>query len=272
MPRMSERLWVRRFCIPVTLRCNLHCKLCAERSPYYRCPYHPELPALEAQIDRLFTLADGVTMFDITGGEPLLRKDLHQLVRRLYERYGDRVGDLRIMTNGTLVPDGELLESLKLWGERVRVVVDHYAVSRRCWEAAGALEAAGIPFEVRDYLNDLHCDGWVDYGDFSKKHDPAEAKKVFDACVVTKLDFFVCLVDGVLYSCARARLLQERGITREGLDIMTLPSNEEGRSALREFLNRTALESCAYCNGLCENSARFMPAEQLEPGFVPTDE
>lgn len=261
----SEELIIKRFCIPVTLRCNLRCKLCAERAPYYRHPYHPDLPNLMAQIDRLFSLVDRVAMFDITGGEPLLRKDLHQLIRQLHGQYGNRIVKLRLTTNGTLPPNEEVVESLKCWKERAYVIVDHYPVSRNFSEAAKRLEAAGIPYEVRDYSVDLHCDGWVDYGDFSRKHDPAGAKKLFDACMVPKLDFFACLVNGKLFPCARARLLYEQGITWDGIDLMDLPASiNESRAAIREFLNRTALDSCAYCNGLCEDAPRFMPAEQLE--------
>jgi len=269
--RSEQQLDIKRFCIPVTLRCNLRCKLCAERAPYYQQPYDPELRDLTGQIDALFTLADRITMFDITGGEPLLRKDLPRLVRYLHIQYGGRIGKLRLTTNGTLLPGEELLESLKLWAERVYVIVDHYPVSTKFQEAACRLEAAGIPFEVRDYSENLHCDGWVDYGDFRKKHDPAGARKLFNACMIPKLDFFACLVDGKLFPCARARLLYEQGITRDCLDIAALSgTGDTGRAALGEFLRRTFAESCAYCNGLCEDSPRFAPAEQLErrPRFI----
>jgi len=261
----QEPLTVKRFCFPVTLRCNLRCELCAERAPYYENPCHPELRELTGQIDGLFTLADRITMFDITGGEPLLRRDLPQLVQYLLARYGERIGTLRLTTNGTLPPGEELLDSLRRWGERAYVIVDHYPVSARFQEAARRLEAAGVPFEVRDYSGNLHCDGWVDYGDFRKKHDPAEAKQLFDRCMIPKLDFFACLVNGKLFPCARARLLYEQGITRDYLDVAALSgTGDTGREALRAFFKRTSLESCAYCNGLCPDSPRFVPAKQLD--------
>ena len=106
-------LRIKRFCFPVTLRCNLRCKLCAERAPYYKDPYHPDLLGLTAQIDALFRTADGIDLFDLTGGEPLLRTDLHRLVQYLRERYGQRIERLRLTTNGTLLPGEPLLESLK---------------------------------------------------------------------------------------------------------------------------------------------------------------
>lgn len=261
----ADPLQIKRFCIPVTLRCNLRCKLCAERAPYYETPYHPSLADLTAQIDALFQIVDGIGLFDLTGGEPLLRPDLHQLIRYLREQYGQRMNKLRLTTNGTLVPGEPLLESLRDWGDSAYVIVDRYRVSTRAQAAAERLSNAGIPFEIRDYSGDLHCDGWVDYGDLSRKHDPKAARALFDACMVPKLDFFVCMVDGVLFPCARARLLYEQEITGDCLKIICPGRTKaEQREDLRAFLNRTALDSCAYCNGLCADSRRFTPAEQLE--------
>lgn len=260
-----DDLIIKRFCLPVTLRCNLRCKLCAERAPYYKTPYHPSLTALMTQIDRLFQVADGIGIFDLTGGEPLLRTNLHQLVHYLEEQYGQRIEKLRLTTNGTLVPNKELLESLRIWGERAYVIVDHYNVSVRAREAAERFSGAKIPVEVREYADNLHCNGWVDYGDFNRKHGPEAAQALFRACMVPKLDFFTCMVDGVLFPCARARLLYEQGITADCLELNRSGQTVEmQREALRAFLSRTNLESCAYCNGLCENSDRFMPAEQIE--------
>lgn len=256
---------IKRFCLPVTLRCNLRCRLCAERAPYYKIPYHPSLSELTAQIDTLFQTADGIELFDLTGGEPLLRQDLPLFIRYLRERYGARIKKLRLTTNGTLVPGGPLLESLRDWGERAHVIVDRYRVSTKAEEAAHRLREAGIPFEVREYSDNPHCDGWVDYGDLSRKHDRAAARALFSRCMVPQLDFFVCLVDGVLFPCARARLLYEQGITADCLDLACCGRTEaERRAALAAFLNSTNLESCAYCSGLCQDSLRFPPAEQLE--------
>lgn len=265
MLQNNQPLRIKRFCLPVTLRCNLRCRLCAERAPYYETPYHPSLADLTAQMDALFQTADEIGLFDITGGEPLLRPDLYQLVRYLYGQYGPRIEKLRLTTNGTLVPGEPLLESLRAWGERAYVIVDRYRVSAKTREAARRLRDAGIPYEVREYTDNPHCDGWVDYGDLSRKHGPEAARALFSRCMVPKLDFFACMVDGVLFPCARARLLYEQGITADCLEIARSGQTKEARrEALRAFLSRTALDSCAYCNGLCADSRRFPPAEQLE--------
>lgn len=260
---LSNSMVIQRFCLPVTLHCNLRCRLCAERSPYYERPYYPEMSNLVAQIGRLFEIVDRIELLDLTGGEPLLRKDLHIFIRELYRSYDQRIGRLRLTTNGTILPTEELLASLQDWGNRVYLIVDQYPVSKRVPDIAKHLSGAGVPFEVRDYTNSLHCDGWVDYGDFSKKHDAPEAQALFKKCMVPRLHFFTCMVDGVLFPCARARLLYEQGITKDCLNIMDGPCSDI-REKLRQFLSVSALESCAYCGGLCEDSKRFRPAEQLD--------
>lgn len=57
------------FCFPITLKCNLRCKLCGANSPYYASPYHPSIDDLFDQLDALFRLVSYIDKFDIGGGE-----------------------------------------------------------------------------------------------------------------------------------------------------------------------------------------------------------
>ncbi|HXZ99326.1 MAG TPA: GTP 3',8-cyclase MoaA [Candidatus Binatia bacterium] len=90
--------------ISVTDRCNFRCPYCMPRSHYG--PGHRFLP-LEKQLtapelERLagVFISLGVTKIRLTGGEPLLRRDLVDIVGRL-SRLG--VEDLALTTNGALL-------------------------------------------------------------------------------------------------------------------------------------------------------------------------
>lgn len=250
-----EKISLKRFCFPVTLRCNLKCRLCAEHAPYYEKPYHPTISYLQEQVELLFSHVSFIEKFDITGGEPLLQKDLHLLIEYLFSNWKDQIGVLRLTTNGTILPPNQLLQSFEKWGNDFFLIIDHYDHSKKATEVARMAEAYHIPFSLRDYSVDLHCDGWVDYGDFSKKHSLEEAKKVFKKCAIPQLDFFTCMVDGKIFPCSRARLLYENNIESVYVDCKKteweLPFGEEVAIA------------CQYCNGLCHDSPRYRPAEQL---------
>jgi len=92
--------------ISVTDRCNFRCSYCMPREVYGR---EFEFLAREklltfGEIERVAraAVALGVTKVRITGGEPLLRRDLHRLVGRLASIGG--LEDLALTTNGALLP------------------------------------------------------------------------------------------------------------------------------------------------------------------------
>lgn len=254
-----------RFCFPITFRCNLNCKLCAEHAPYAERPYHPTLQFLKEQVDQLFSLVEYIGKFDITGGEPFLRKDLADILYYLYFNYHHKIGMVRVTTNGTLLPPEGFLQAMASWKDQAYVIVDHYAVSKQCEIVYQKLQNAGIPSELRDYSEDIHCDGWVDYGDLSLKHTREEAKELFKKCLVPKLGFFTCMVNGILFPCARARLLYEKFINGVGVDLFDPELTNQGKkSRMCAILKQEeVIDACRFCNGLCEDSPRFIPAEQL---------
>ncbi len=95
---------VRDLRISVTDRCNFRCVYCMPKTVFGRdYPFLPRGELLDfgeiARIVRVFA-AHGVTKVRLTGGEPLLRRDLERLIGML-----DRIPDLEIAltTNGSLL-------------------------------------------------------------------------------------------------------------------------------------------------------------------------
>jgi cyclic pyranopterin phosphate synthase len=92
---------IRSLRVSVTDRCNFRCRYCmpAEGLPWLP---KPEILSFE-EIHRLVALmaAMGVREVRLTGGEPLVRRDLPELVRMLAATNG--VEDLSLTTNGVLL-------------------------------------------------------------------------------------------------------------------------------------------------------------------------
>jgi cyclic pyranopterin phosphate synthase len=87
--------------VSVTDRCNLRCQYCMPEPDYVWLPRETLLTFEEIEgLAGIFT-GLGVDRVRITGGEPLLRKDLPDLVRRLAEQ--PAVRDLALTTNGILL-------------------------------------------------------------------------------------------------------------------------------------------------------------------------
>jgi GTP 3',8-cyclase len=89
--------------ISVTDRCNLRCQYCMPEEEYVWLPRHDILQFEEiVRLARAFTML-GVRRVRITGGEPLLRRGLPDLVRQLASV--DGIEDLALTTNGVLLGD-----------------------------------------------------------------------------------------------------------------------------------------------------------------------
>jgi cyclic pyranopterin phosphate synthase len=87
--------------VSVTDRCNLRCQYCMPEADYAWLP-REDLLGFE-EIRRLVSVfaSLGVNKVRLTGGEPLLRRDLAGLVRLLAA--DDRLADLALTTNGLLL-------------------------------------------------------------------------------------------------------------------------------------------------------------------------
>ena len=92
---------LRNLRLSVTDRCNLRCQYCMPEQDYVWLPREDILHFEE--VDRLVEvfLDLGVDKVRLTGGEPLLRKDLPSLVERLARK--PRLRDLAMTSNGVLL-------------------------------------------------------------------------------------------------------------------------------------------------------------------------
>ena len=176
---------LRNLRISVTDRCNLRCAYCMPEEDYVWLPREQIL-----HFEEVSTLADvfidlGVDKIRLTGGEPLLRRDLVALIRLLAAK--PRLRDLAITTNGVLL--AEQAPGLKEAGlHRVTVSLDTLradrftALTRRVNHAqvlAGiaALPAAGFAGTKLDTVvmrgvNDDELADLIEYG----KTVPAEVR------------------------------------------------------------------------------------------------
>src|SRR5262245_52681087 len=104
-----------------TDRCNFRCTYCMPFAEYNWMARSEILTFDEIErLSRLFIQA-GVTKIRLTGGEPLVRRELHRLIERLSPLDGLR--DLSLTTNGALL--SEQAYALKNAGlRRINVSID----------------------------------------------------------------------------------------------------------------------------------------------------
>ena len=170
--------------VSVTDRCNFRCPYCMPRDLFG--PDHAFLPRAELlsfeEITRIVAVFArlGVSKVRLTGGEPLLRRELPDLVRRLSAVPG--VDDLALTTNGSLLAGlaaplreaglSRVTVSLDaLEEEAFRALADTQVPLPRVLEGIDAAAAVGLPVKlnavVRRGVNDH---GLLDLVAYAREH------------------------------------------------------------------------------------------------------
>jgi cyclic pyranopterin phosphate synthase len=120
MPEQASRLRLLR--LSVTDLCNFRCCYCMPPEGVPKVA-HQELLSLEqlAELTEWLVRHSGVDRVKLTGGEPLVRKGIEQLIAQLAAIPGIR--EVSLTTNGSLLP--RLAEKLKAAGlQRVNISID----------------------------------------------------------------------------------------------------------------------------------------------------
>ncbi|MEM6660730.1 MAG: GTP 3',8-cyclase MoaA, partial [Pseudomonadota bacterium] len=143
--------------VSVTDRCDFRCVYCmAEHMTFLP---KKELLTLE-ELDRLCTnfIDLGVRKLRITGGEPLVRKNIMWFFERMGRHVGDRLDELTVTTNGTQLK--KLAQPLYDCGiRRINVSLDTLDEARfqkitrwgrlaQVLEGIGAAQAAGLRIKI----------------------------------------------------------------------------------------------------------------------------
>jgi uncharacterized radical SAM superfamily Fe-S cluster-containing enzyme len=139
--------------LEITEKCNLTCPMCfAGSSPAGR---HYTLAELKARIDEVIALEGKGISFQLSGGEPTVRKDLDQIVKLCYAA---GCGHVEVISNGIrIAKDPDYAKKLKEWGVTSLYLqfdstsddqIEQLRGERLWWVREAALEAladAGIP-------------------------------------------------------------------------------------------------------------------------------
>jgi cyclic pyranopterin phosphate synthase len=138
--------------IALTRPCNLHCSFCHAEGEDKLAENHVEMTADEVVRIANVAVRLGVSRIKLTGGEPLLRKDIVQIVRGIASISG--LEELSMTTNGTLL--GPLARELRANGlKRVNINLPTIDGEIYCKLTGGRLENVldGVKAAVEAGLN-----------------------------------------------------------------------------------------------------------------------
>lgn len=254
----------------LTERCTLKCKNCAHAC--YAVDINKKdskdltLEQAKNSVDWLFNKFDYVSKVVLLGGEPLLYNKLSDVIDYIGSNYIDRLGEIIITTNGTIIPKEEILNACKKYNVYFDISNYSYTIKNlknNYIKLCHVLEENNIRYLLGDSERE-----WYDYGFQYVNHQNNEEKliQVFDGCGT------ICheIRENRLYYCVMARSVSENlnfGVGREDyLDLQQL-NGENWKKILVEFISgyseKGYLDMCNFCNGGDCIKYKIPVAEQL---------
>jgi organic radical activating enzyme len=245
--------------------CNLKCKNCLTFTPHQARARNFPKDGIKSDIARFFQIFDAIHLehLDFGGGEPLLHPDLVEIVKWTLDNYGDRITQLRVLTNGTIKLPEELLTLAKDGGGggRVFFLIDDYGekLSPNAAYNAAALKERGIPHRVNVYHgSEQYFGGWIDFGDLSYKNYSGEqleklrleCSDLFSESPISqeKPSDHLHIKDGKIFTCD----IQQVGAKHIPLlpgEYVDLRTGEDAAVMREHLLNfkQGIIEHCKYC-------------------------
>lgn len=248
----------------VTSRCTLKCKHCNMFMPYYK--EHVDYTAKDIleDLELLFRHVDYIVAYRILGGEPLINNELEDMIKQIGDRYGDRIGNIGIITNGTILPDEKLIETSKKYNVKFDFsdytdVVDY---KKRFEESVKIVSDAGLRYSVNRSLR------WCDFG-FPVNNRMYDFDKVREH-MLSCGPIFHGLNDGRYYYCHvswsadKAKLL--KNVPDDYVDLRKLGDDDSAKEAILEHSNgnmeKGFVKLCKICGGCGNDNTEFVKAAE----------
>lgn len=247
--------------VSVGQACNFRCRDCANFAPVSpACFKRYDVNDIKKDLMVLFENVQYIEQLQIQGGEPLLYSDLAELIDFLYENR-DKVHEIVIATNGSLIPDDFLIESLKR--NSVCVRISNYGIAQESGsKLVEKLKQNNIRYYVYPFASGKSL--WYECGGKNTcgggKHT---VRKRYYLC-----NFSGCLTleRGELSYCSRAtNSYVIQGFSRKQTDYFNLREVKKNfKVKLAKYLVfRHPMQACYYCNGT-NDKHMVQPAIQMQ--------
>lgn len=247
----AQKIYLSVLELIITSRCTLNCRDCIQLTPQYSKTVFCTLDEIKQQVDMIFQTVDFCNEFHIVGGEPLLHADLDKIITYVYTNYKDKFSYLCVVTNGTILPSEQLLNTLKK--SDTHVEISDYSVSfdadkkQKMQIIIDMLSEANVPFVIRKWAT------WVDFNGDGKPHSDEEIIQTMENCLCALRVFY--MAGGRLYTCTRYGAAEHFGLIprQEGNSLKLLGDNPPSKKEILE-----------WCMGICETG--YLPCCKLCTG------
>lgn len=249
--------------VTVTEKCNLRCKNCSNLMPYYSNPQNANMKKNIVAIHNLLANIEYLGEIRLLGGEPFLNPNLTEIISEF--SHHEKVGSVTIYTNGTIIPNKNVLECIKQ--NNVMLHISDYGIANEKRELLiQKCEENDIRYSRRVY------DEWYDYGTVTDNQMSVnEIENMFRHCASA---YCHTMINGQLFRCPREAHMYNMGLV-DGLKACRLDfyNNDVSKKDIEEFLyNLQYIEACRYCYSINDESRKIKAAIQIPKNVRVGDE
>lgn len=260
---------IERLLFMITDKCSLNCRNCDGYMPFHINPKTDSVEVIQQSYEKIMEACGYVETIDILGGEPLVHSDIAQITD--YFVRDKRCGRVMIISNGTIVPNQELVQVLK--SPKCTLRISDYGVnSRKKDEIIALCKKEKIRYEVTNYQ---YWDKIPLIQETNETEEELDGK--YDACTANV--FYV--KHGKLFQCTFVAGLS-------GLGENLIPNFEKNYIDLlketcadsvfaitkfaRQVHERRHLDACRYCPGShCIQFEDKQPVAEQANGKLPLE-
>lgn len=258
------KIFLKQIEVIVTNRCSLKCKKCAAGIQYFEKPteFNPDL--LIKDYDRMLELIDWVDRIVIIGGEPFLYKDLDKILDGIYQNINtySKVGGIKIITNGTVVPSEKVLDTISKY-DTIVWISDYGRQSRNIGELIDVLRRKKISYSV------LNIQEWSDVIQLNDSCCVQTSKQLLERRKNGCVTRCRTLAGGRFYLCSLLKSMDYLEITPFDKENYIDIYDKNAKALMCDMLNENSPlpKACSFCNGCSEikwNEGGIVAAEQSQ--------
>lgn len=251
--------------VHITTHCTLKCKDCSHFIPYYNQndnftltfdEFKKNIDAILKHIDRIYNL-------NILGGEPFLNKEIVEILD--YANKKKQIKAIRIHTNGTIVPDDEILEKIKEL-KKVTVYISNYKSNK----TIKILKNEELIAKLKEYKIHTQVEKevrfWKKMARINLEQNLSESDLANNYYYCASKDC-VLLSKNKIYPCAPAKYIEliSDGNRIGCKDFIDLSDKKINKKTFVEFFKCSKYDVCNNCDfSLRERGV--IPAIQLNKG------
>jgi organic radical activating enzyme len=247
----------------ITTRCNLRCRYCNAFMPKFSdTAEHVELTPVEFERDLLVLTGaiNAVRRFMLLGGEPLLHAGFSKILD--VAAVNPKINIIEIVTNGTIVPNTELLTVAKKHNHKVYFHISNYSKNDDL-NPVLKHDAIITMLKKHDIKYQISSDVvWAMESALTDRHyDDARVKVMFADCWMKRT---LEIKKGKIAVCPKASSGYELAMVNDTYPGEIVNLREDGsdiRKRIIDFYHRDFFEACRCCVRLDETVA---PAEQIK--------